>query len=80
MELQPLGIRVDEECGLTGEVFMGKITTDSLMSPSNMLYLPSQGSSGVVITEEVVGDMSTCISTVYLHDKEQRLQGEEEGV
>ena len=80
MQLQRVGIRVAEECGLTGEVFMGKITTDSLMSPSKMLYLPSQGSSGVVLTEEVLGDMSTCISTVYLHDKEQRLQGEEEGV
>ena len=80
MQPQPLGIRFDDECGLTGEVFLGKITKDSLMSLSKMLYLPRQGSSGVVITEEVVGDMSTCISTVYLHDKEQRLQGEEEGV
>ena len=79
MQLQPLGIRVDEECGLTGEMFMGKITKDPLMSPSNMLYLPSQGSSGVVITEEVLVVMSTYISTMYLHDKEQRFQGKEEG-
>ena len=42
-------------------------------------YLPSQGSSGVVITEEVLGVMSTYISTMYLHEKEQRLQGKEEG-
>ena len=33
MQPQPLGIRFDEECGLTGEVFMGKITKDPLMSP-----------------------------------------------
>ena len=79
MQLQQVGIRVDEECGLTGEVFMGKITTDSLMSPSNMLYLPSQGSSGVVITEEVLGVASTYISIMYLHEKDQRLQGKGEG-
>ena len=79
MQPQPLGIRFDEECGLTGEVFMGKITKDPLMSPSKMLYLPSQGSSGVVIAEEVLGVMSTYISTMYLHEKEQRLQGKGEG-
>ena len=79
MQLQPLGIRVDEECGLTGEVFMGTITKDSLISLSKMLNLPSQGSFGVVITEEVLGVMSTYISTMYLHEKEQRLQGKEEG-
>ena len=72
MQLQPLGIRVDEDCGLTGDVFMGKITKDPLMSPSKMLYLPSQGSSGVVITEEVLGVVSTYISIMYLHEKEQR--------
>ena len=79
MQPQPLAIRFDEVCGLTGEVFMGTITKDSLMSLSKMLYLPSQGSSGVVITEEVLGVMSTYISTMYLHDKEQRFQGKEEG-
>ena len=79
MQPQPLGIRFDEECGLTGEVFMGKIAKDPLMSPSKMLYLLSQGSSGIVITEEVLGVMSMCISIVYLHEKEQRLQGKEEG-
>ena len=79
MQLQPLGIRVDEDCGLTGDVFMGKITKDPLMSPSKMLYLPSQGSSGVVITEEVLGVMSTYITTMYLRENEQRLQGKGEG-
>ena len=79
MQPQPLGIRFDEECGLTGEVFMGKITKDSLMSPSKMLYLPSQGSSGIVITEEVLGVMWTYISTMHLREKEQRLQGRGEG-
>ena len=73
MQPQPLGIRFDEECGLTGEVFMGKITKDPLMSPSKMLYLPSQGSSGVVIAEELLGVRSTYISITYLREKEQRL-------
>ena len=49
------------------------------MSPSKMLYLPSQGSSGVAITEEVLGVVSTYISIMYLHEKEQRFQGKAEG-
>ena len=58
---------------------MGTITKDTLISLSKMLYLPSQGSSGAVITEEVLGVMSTYISTMYLREKEQRLQGKGEG-
>ena len=64
MQPQSLGIRFDEECGLTGEMFMGKITKDSLMSPSKMLYLPSQGSSGVVITN---GGGAGCRVDVHQH-------------
>ena len=65
--------------GSEARFFMGKITKDPLMSPSKMLYLPSQGSSGVAITEEVLGVVSTYISIMYLHEKEQRLQGKGEG-
>ena len=38
-----------------------------------MLCLPTQGSSGVVIVEELLGVRSTYISTTYLSEKEQRL-------
>ena len=38
-----------------------------------MLCLPTQGSSGVVTVEELLGVRSTYISITYLHEKEQRL-------